>query len=72
MVQETETWSPEQELRLLEEMAEAEAQAFEMELEVPIRAVPLEPERPWVAFWNLPGNGMRGRVRAAQRLARAR
>lgn len=72
MMQDTEMWSPEQELRLLEELAEAEAQAFEMELDVPIRSVPAEPERPWVAFWNLAPGGVGAKARPAQRMLRSR
>ncbi len=72
MMQDTEMWSPEQELRLLEELAEAEAQAFEMELDVPIRSVPLEPERPWVAYWSLPTRSAGARVRSTQRPMRLR
>jgi hypothetical protein len=73
MMQDTETWSPEQELRLLEELAEAEAQAFdEMELDVPIRSFPAEPERPWIAYWSLPGRSMGAKVRSAQRVMRSR
>jgi hypothetical protein len=72
MMQDTEMWSPEQELRLLEELAEAEAQAFEMELDVPIRGVPAEPERPWVAYWNLSSKGVGSKARPAQRMMRSR
>ena len=73
MMQDTEMWSPEQELRLLEELAEAEAQAFdEMELDVPLRSFPAEPERPWVAYWSLPGRAPAARARAAHRMMRAR
>jgi hypothetical protein len=71
-MQDTEMWSPEQELRLLEELAEAEAQAFEMELDVPIRTVPAEPERPWVAFWHLSAAGVGSKARPAPRMMRSR
>jgi hypothetical protein len=72
MMQDTEMWSPEQELRLLEELAEAEAQAFEMEMDVPIRSIPAEPERPWVAYWSLPTRPTGAKVRATQRMMRPR
>jgi len=72
MMQDTEMWSPEQELRLLEELAEAEAQAFEMELDVPIRSIPAEPERPWIAYWSLPTRSTGARVRSAHRMMRSR
>jgi len=37
MFKETDVWSPDQELQLLEELAEAEAQAFDVEMELPLR-----------------------------------
>ena len=73
MMQDTEMWSAEQELRLLEELAEAEAQAFdEMELDVPIRGIQVEPERPWIAYWSLPARSMGAKVRSAHRMMRSR
>jgi len=71
-MQDTEMWSPEQELRLLEELAEAEAQAFEMELDVAIRSVPAEPERPWIAYWRLSPGSIESKARPAQRMLRSR
>lgn len=68
----SEAWSPDQELRLLEELAEAEAQAFEVELELPLSPLPAEVERPWVAYWHLPPNGIRSKARTHPRLARRR
>ena len=38
MVPEMELWSPEQELRLLEELAETEANAFDLDLGLPAPA----------------------------------
>jgi hypothetical protein len=72
MMQDTEMWSPEQDLRLLEELAEAEAQAFEMEMDVPVRSFPGEPERPWIAYWSLPTRSMGAKARSAQRMMRSR
>jgi hypothetical protein len=57
MFKETDAWSPDQELRLLEELAEAEAAAFDVEMELPIRVAPAESEKPWLAYWNFPPNG---------------
>ena len=71
-MQDTEMWSPEQELRLLEELAEAEAQAFELELDVPVRAVAAEPERPWVAYWTLAPAGVGAKGRPVPRMVRSR
>lgn len=72
MFQEVELWSPEQELRLLEEMAEAEAQAFDMDVELPVQAAGQEAERAWVAYWRLPPNGVRSKSRISHRSARGR
>ncbi|MBI4737678.1 MAG: hypothetical protein HY766_16720 [candidate division NC10 bacterium] len=62
MFDEPEAWSPDQELRLLGELAEAEAQVFEVEMELPVRALSGQPERPWVAYWHLPPNGINQRA----------
>lgn len=72
MFKETDAWSPDQELRLLEELAEAEAEAFDVEMEPPVRLAPTEAERPWVAYWHLPPDGMRSKSRAQSRLTRGR
>ena len=72
MFQEVELWSPEQELRLLEEMAEAEAQAFDLEMDLPLGPAHVDSERPWVAYWQLPPNGIRPRGRINQRPPRGR
>jgi hypothetical protein len=72
MLPEVERWSPEQELRLLEELAEAEAQAFELEEELPLAVGAKEAEPTWVAFWQLPPNGIRSKYRNGQRAARRR
>ncbi len=72
MFKETDGWSPDQELRLLEELAEAEAEAFDVEMELPVRMAPAESERPWVAYWNLPPDEMRSKPRAQSRLTRGR
>lgn len=72
MFKEPEVWSPDQELQLLEELAEAEAQAFEMEMDLPISTAPADSERPWVAYWTLPPNGFRSKARTHPRLARGR
>ncbi len=73
MLQETQVWSPEQELQLLEELAEVEAQAFEMEMEIPLPGAGADAERPWVAFWQLPPpDGISSKIRTQPRLARER
>jgi hypothetical protein len=72
MVPEVELWSPEQELRLLEELAETEAEAFDLDLGLPAPVVVSEPERPWVAYWQLPPDGMRTKSRSHGRHARGR
>lgn len=72
MLQETEVWSPDQELRLLEELAEAEEQSFDLEMDLQARPTPAEAERPWVAYWHLPPNGFRSKSRGDSRFARGR
>ncbi len=73
MFQETQGWSPEQDLQLLEELAEAEAQAFEVEMEIPFPAAATDAEQPWVAFWRLPPlDGIPSKPRTQSRLARGR
>jgi hypothetical protein len=72
MMPEVELWSPEQELRLLEEMAETEANAFDLDLGLPTPVAAAEPEQPWVAYWQLPRNGLRAKLRANARQARGR
>jgi len=72
MVPEVELWSPEQELRLLEELAETEAEAFDLDLGLPAPVVVAESERPWVAYWQLPPDGMRTKSRTNGRQARGR
>ncbi len=72
MMPEVELWSPEQELRLLEELAETEAKAFDLDLGLPAAVIVAEPEQPWVAYWQLPPNGVRGRARAGARAVRGR
>jgi hypothetical protein len=72
MVPEVELWSPEQELRLLEELAETEAQAFDLDLGLPTTIMTSEPEQPWVAYWQLPPNGLRAKSRVSARQARGR
>ena len=72
MFKETDVWSPDQELRLLEELAEAEAEAFDMEMELSVHVAAAESERPWVAYWRLPLNGVGSRPRAHSRMARGR
>ena len=37
MLQEMEMWSPDQELRLLEELADAEEHSFDLEMDLPLR-----------------------------------
>lgn len=68
----TDGWSPDQELRLLEELAEAEAEAFDVEMDLPLHATPAESERPWVAYWHLPRNGVGSKTRPHSRAARGR
>jgi len=72
MFKETDVWSPDQELQLLEELAEAEAEAFDVEMEMHVRVAAAESERPWVAFWHLPPNGVGSKPRTHSRLARGR
>jgi len=66
MVPEVDLWSPEQELRLLEELAETEAKSFDLDLGLPVPVV-AEPEQPWVAYWQLLPNGFRAKSRVAAR-----
>ena len=63
MFKDTEGWSPDEELRLLEELAEAELQTFEEEVEIPVRVAATDSERPWVAYWNLAQVGVRPKSR---------
>jgi hypothetical protein len=73
MVPEIELWSPEQELRLLEELAETEAASFDLDLGLPAATVSAEPEQPWVAYWQLPPDGgLRGKPRNGMRSIRGR
>ncbi len=67
MLQDTEVWSPDQELRLLEELAEVEAKAFDMDLGLPMPEAAEDAERPWVAYWYLPPNGIRPKARTNPR-----
>ncbi len=69
MVPEVEVWSPERELRLLEEMAETEAKVFDMDLGLPIPTTAGPAEQAWVAYWHLPpddGGKLRPRTRSRQ------
>lgn len=72
MFKETDAWTPDQDLRLLEELAEAEAEAFDVEIEMPVRVAAAESEHPWVAYWRLPANGVGSKSRIQSRLARGR
>ncbi len=72
MVPEMELWSPEQELRLLEELAETEANAFDLDLGLPTPVATAEPEQTWIAYWELPPDGLRAKARAHVRHARGR
>jgi hypothetical protein len=72
MLEEMEMWSPDQELRLLEELAEAEEQSYDLEMDLPLPSNPAEAEHPWVAYWHLPPNGIRSKSRAHVRVARGR
>ena len=56
MVPEVELWSPEQELQLLEELAETDANAFDLDLGLPMPVAAAEPEQTWPEF------GGRGRT----------
>lgn len=67
MFQDLDLWSPERELRLLEELAEAEAKAFDVDLGLPVPTAAADSERAWVAYWHLPPNGFQPRVRTNQR-----
>jgi hypothetical protein len=62
MVPDVEIWSPERELRLLEEMAESEAKAFDMDLGLPASTT-LGADQVWVAYWYLPPDGIRPKAR---------
>ena len=64
----TEVWSPDQDLQLLEELAEAEAEGFDLEMELPIPVASADSEKSWVAYWCLPPNG----AGSKPRLPRAR
>jgi len=72
MVPEVELWSPEQELRLLEELAETEAKAFDLDLGLPAQVMAVEPGPAWVAYWQLSPNGLRSKPRANGRQVRGR
>jgi len=72
MLQDVELWSPDQELRLLEDLAEVEAKAFDMDLGFPVPTAAADSERAWVAFWRLPPNGIRAKFRSNQRLSGGR
>jgi hypothetical protein len=72
MFKETEVWSPDQELQLLEELAEAEVEAFDVEMDLTFRTAVAEAEKPWVAFWHLPPNGVGSKPRTHSRLMRGR
>lgn len=67
MLQDAELWSPDQDLQLLEELAEAEAKAFDMDLGLPVPSAAADSERAWVAYWHLPPNGLRVKARNGQR-----
>jgi hypothetical protein len=70
MFKEMEAWSPDQELQLLEELAEAEADAFDVEVDLPLRLAHSDSERPWVAYWHLAPNGFPPKPRAHARMTR--
>ena len=72
MMPEVELWSPEQELRLLEELAETEAKAFDLDLGWPAAVAAAPPEQPWVAYWELPPNGIQTKLRSQARASRGR
>jgi hypothetical protein len=72
MLQDVELWSPERELRLLEELAEAEAKAFDVDLGLPAPTVTADSERAWVAYWHLPPNGFPVKPRTSHRLSGGR
>ena len=72
MFKEIEGWSPDRELQLLEDLAEAEADAFDVEIELPVRLAAGEAEKPWVAYWQLPPNGLGAIPRIQTRLSRGR
>jgi len=59
-------------LQLLEEMAETETKAFDLDLGLPTSVVAAEPEQAWIAYWHLPPNGIRAKSRAQARVARGR
>ena len=72
MFKETDGWSPDRELQLLEDLAEAEASAFDVDIELPVRLASAESEKPWVAYWQLPPNGVGSVPRTHARLNRGR
>jgi len=72
MVPEVELWSSEQELQFLEELAETEANVFDLDLGLPMPVAAAEPEQTWVAHWQLPPNGVRAKARAISRPVRGR
>jgi hypothetical protein len=72
MTPEVDMWSPEQDLRLLEELAETEAKAFDLDLGFPTLAAAVAPEQPWVAYWQLPPNGIQTKLRPQARVSRGR
>ena len=72
MTPEVELWSPEQDLRLLEELAETEAKAFDLDLGFSTSVAAAAPEQPWVAYWQLPPNGIQTNLRPQARASRGR
>jgi hypothetical protein len=70
MLKEFDGWSPDQDLQLLEELAEAES--FEVEVDLPAYVAPGEFEQPWVAYWSLPPNTIRQKSRSHSRPLRSR
>ncbi|MFA5028924.1 MAG: hypothetical protein WC713_13720 [Candidatus Methylomirabilota bacterium] len=72
MSPEVEMWSPEQDLRLLEEIAEREAKAFEVDLGPALPPAISQMDRVWVAYWQLPRPGLRLRARNHMHQGRGR
>jgi hypothetical protein len=72
MSQEPEMWSPDHDLRLLEELAEAEDHSFDLEMDLAIRGTPAELGHPWRAYWHLPPSRFRSKARGHSAVARRR
>jgi hypothetical protein len=56
----------------LEELAEVETKAFDLDPGWPAAVAAAESEQPWVAYWQLPPNGIQTKLRPQARASRGR